>query len=282
MDDQSRFLNNFSFAGTTKESYAHVLKQLFSEIGDLERFTPDQFLVFINRPNWGNCYRWVAYNAVRQFVRWRYGENHPIMQVKIKRVDAGPQRVLTSKQVSRLIGAFDLSGPKGIRDLAMCALMLDSGLRISEICRLELRHVDLVDRNLSVIVKGGDWGEGVFSKDTANYIGKWLPVRDAWSAPGIKTLFVSVGGDTPGKQMTRGGLSHQISKWNNLAGVDRFSPHDLRRTFAVLSTRLGAPSRILQVAGRWKSLAMVERYTASITSADFEPYFPVSANNRRF
>ena len=279
MDDLSGFLNSFPFAETTKESYSHVLKQLAFEITNLENLTPDQFLNFLNHKTWGSCFRWVAYNAVRHYIRWLYGEGHPILQVRIKRIDAGPQRSLTADQVSRLLDGFDLKSPKGIRDLALCALMLDSGLRISEICRLELRLVDLANRKLSVIVKGGYWADGVFSHETSNYIRSWLPARAAIAKPGVKTLFVSIGGDTKGKPLTRGGSSHEIAKWNALAGVDRLSPHDLRRTFAVLSTRLGAPSRVLQVAGRWKSLAMVERYTSSITSDDFDPYFPVAANN---
>jgi integrase len=55
-----------------------------------------------------------------------------------------------------------------------------------------------------------------------------------------------------------------------------FSPHDLRRSFATLSSRLGAPSRIVQVAGRWSDLKMVEGYTQSLEASDFMPYDPVS------
>ncbi len=76
--------------------------------------------------------------------------------------------------------------------------------------------------------------------------------------------------------MTRDGLGCITSTWGDKAGIGMLSPHDLRRTFAVLATRMHAPARVLQVAGRWSNIQMVERYTNAITADDFEEYFPVA------
>jgi integrase len=76
--------------------------------------------------------------------------------------------------------------------------------------------------------------------------------------------------------LTTGGLRPVMRGWAKSAGIGRLSPHDLRRTFATVAIRLGAPSRIVQVAGRWSRLEMVERYTRTIEAADMDPWFPVN------
>jgi integrase len=178
---------------------------------------------------------------------------------------------LTGDQVGRLLASFDTSLVIGVRDLAICALMLDSGLRCSEVCRLQLRHLVVGELRLMVMVKGGRWADGVYSANTAQFLLDWLSVK-----PGnVETVFCSLGGLTPGASLSRSGLQLIVRRWGRRIGIS-LSPHDLRRTFAVLATRAGAPGRVLQVAGRWSSMAMVERYTRSITSQDFVGYFPVA------
>ena len=51
----------------------------------------------------------------------------------------------------------------------------------------------------------------------------------------------------------------------------------LRRTFATIAIKAGAPTRVVQAAGRWGDVSMVERYTADITADDFDRYSPVEA-----
>jgi integrase len=66
-----------------------------------------------------------------------------------------------------------------------------------------------------------------------------------------------------------------VRRWGEKLGF-RLSPHDLRRTFTTLSLKNGAPSRLVQVAGRWSSIEMVERYSQAITPGEYDDYFPTS------
>jgi len=58
------------------------------------------------------------------------------------------------------------------------------------------------------------------------------------------------------------------------AGIGKLSPHDFRRTFATLAIRAGAPTRLVQLAGGWKNLEMVERYSRALVVSDFQTYLP--------
>jgi integrase/recombinase XerD len=167
-----------------------------------------------------------------------------------------------------LLASFDRSTVKGCRDLALAAIFLDTGLRLAEVCHLRTADVDLSARTLQVVVKGGQWGVGVFSPQTAQYVSDWLAVRPA----GVETLFVST---RTGRALTREGLQTTVKRWGQVIGI-KLSPHDFRRTFATLSTIFGAPSRVIQAAGRWSSLEMVEHYTAGIQADEIRAYLPMS------
>ncbi len=277
MDDIEQFLGQKVYSEETRDRYRRAIRLLKDKLGDrLSQLDPCSFRAWLNSYGWGSSTQCVAYNAVRGYLRWRFGEAHPALVLRIKRAECGPQRTLKAGQVMQLLASFDTLSLKGIRDLALCTLMLDTGLRASEICRLELRYLDLEERYLTVIIKGGRWGEGVYSEDTARYLDDWLKIRAKVAMPETKNVFVSVGGNVPGRPLTRSGLGIIVRHWGLVAKIGALSPHDFRRTFATLSTRRGAPQRVLQVAGRWQNAQMVERYTRDIQASDFEPYFPVS------
>lgn len=268
------FLASFPFAETTKDSYGRVLDQLVEL--EIDTLSAAGLLAFISRPEWGSNQRYTALCACRKFLRYCFGPDHPALSARVKRGSARRQRVLTREMALELLASFDRAAPKGCRDLALAALALDTGLRCSELCRLALADVDLAARRLQVIVKGGQWGAAVFSAETAQYIGEWVE-RFRRPAAGVETLFVSLQhqAGTYGQALTREGLKVIVRNWGLSIGI-KLSPHDLRRSFATLSTIFGAPSRVVQLAGRWSQITMVELYTRDLAASEIEPYLPVS------
>jgi integrase/recombinase XerC len=180
---------------------------------------------------------------------------------------------MTFDQVILLLASFNPYTPIGARDLALAALAIDTGLRESELARVQLADVDLENRTLQVIVKGGQWGIAVYSAETALAVEKWLHFRQP--APGVQSVFVSLAPNKGrGAQLTRHGIKAIFKKWGASLGW-KLSPHDARRTFATVSTILGAPSRVVQKAGRWSDLTQVQRYTDSIEALAITPYLPI-------
>lgn len=78
-----------------------------------------------------------------------------------------------------------------------------------------------------------------------------------------------------GRGISPSGLRKLFTRLAKNAGLDALSPHDMRRTFATLALKTGAPTRIVQAAGRWKSIEMVERYSQAIKPHDMIPFSPV-------
>ncbi|HXF86126.1 MAG TPA: site-specific integrase, partial [Anaerolineales bacterium] len=105
---------------------------------------------------------------------------------------------------------------------------------------------------------------------TAAIIQNWLNFRKP--ADGVGNLFVSL---KTGKPLTGDGLNCFFKRLSKILGF-RISAHDLRSSFATLSTMYGAPTRTLQLAGRWKSEKMVEHYTGNLQISAVRPYLPLA------
>lgn len=272
-------------ASPTVENYMRYLRQLheFRPKDRAEEYTPRDLLEFIadmRARGLKPATICIAVSTLRQFFRFTVGDANPAAALRYPKVREEPQRTLTDDEAEQLLAVCDTSKAIGKRNLAMLSLMLDTGLRASEVCAVTLPNLNLEERSLTVQIKGGAVGLAVFSEYTRAALAEWLRVRNA--RRGVVTLFVSIhvgrGRQTeiPGKPLTRQGVRYVTRELCKLAGVEHASPHAMRRTFATLAIKSGAPSRVVQVAGRWADLRLVERYTKAIEAVDFEKYFPMN------
>jgi integrase/recombinase XerD len=226
--------------------------------------------------------RRLCQNAVRSYVRWACGGAHPILRVKARRPQYGPLRTLSAEEIHQLLAYLETEDPgepknaKRTRDWALISLLLDTGLRASECCRLQVQYVNLKERRLAVQIKGGEWGEGIFSVETRMRLRWWLAHRRRLAASGVMTLFVGVGGETRGQKMTPGGLRAVFRRLARDAGLQHFSPHSFRRSMATQMIAHGASTRMTALAGRWKSNQMIDVYTRALDLSTIDPFLPMS------
>lgn len=265
-----------AWANNTVDRYRRALLLFAEACPDPSALKAHDLRLWLDSHSWGSSARYIAYQAIKQFLRWQYGAHHPALTLKLKRQESAHGRVLDMSRAQALMAIHDTTTPKGWRDLAICSLMLDTGMRCSEICSLQLKRLDLPLCRLDVIVKGGAWSPRVFSDHTAGYLSAWLAHRPAVASPDCTAVFCSIGGNTPGKALTRNGMICIFRYWGKRVGF-HVSPHDLRRTMASLSLKAGAPDDLVMKAGGWHDPEVFRRYTIGVTQEDFRRWFPVAA-----
>jgi integrase len=265
------FLSSHPYAASTKRTYLDILTRFTAEVPNPAAITAAQLLAWIDKPTWGKSRQCLALACVQKFLKWNFGQAHPASLAKLKRIVGTPQRALDPDTALKLLASFDTYTAKGARDLAICSLALDTGLRCSELCRLQQAHTDTNKCVLQVIVKGGQWQAAVFSEETAAHIERWKLFRQDLKPQGF--LFVST--RIVGAGLTPEGLNQIMRQWGLAIGI-KLSPHDLRRSFAVLATVNGAPERVLMEGGRWSSSQMISRYTRTLKLEAMRQYLPMS------
>jgi integrase/recombinase XerD len=269
----------YELTDSTRYSYGYALKKfsdwMESSRMDVQDVNPQTVAEFLRSHGWANNTKRLFGNAIKSFMFWYRGQSSPLISLKLPRDNAAPGRYLEPAQADRLLSHFDTTTPRGWRDLAMVALMLESGLRESEVCRLDLKYLDVGKNRFYVLQKGQTWREGIFSEQTARFLDMWLTARQTIAVAGCTTVFVGIGGNTPGRKMTPGGLRKLFRRYGKAAGIGLLSPHDLRRSMATLLTENGAPTRTVQILGGWSDIRMVERYTRKLKPEDIERWSPV-------
>lgn len=271
--DVENFLASHPYAESTKESYRRVLAPIATR-SDLHTLDAANLIQLIDKPGWGNAQQNVALFCIQKFLRWKFGSSHPALSAKIKRIKSKPRRSLTEDKALQVLASFNPYKPAGARDLALIAFGLDTGFRRAELGTLQLADIDFNTNTATALCKGGQYSLAAFTRETAIIIQSWLQLRRP--ADSVGNLFVNI---FTGRALTGDGIACIFKRLSKVLGF-QISAHDLRSSFATLATIYGAPSRTVQVAGRWSSIEMVEHYTGHITLEAIKPYLPM-ANLKR-
>jgi site-specific recombinase XerD len=140
-------------------------------------------------------------------------------------------RELSGDEIKALfLDCADDPRPIGRRDAAILAIMYSCGLRREEVTKLDLADYD--DNNKKFVVHGKRSKErAVYLADGAvSALQDWLKVRG--NDPGPIFLEINRGSNlVPEKRLTTQAIYHLLKSRAKRAGVERFSPHDIRRTF---------------------------------------------------
>jgi len=262
------FLASHLYAESTKKKYRYLLPHLLA-VPNLEKLSAAEILLLINKPEWGNTQQAFTLYSYQKFLRWKFGYLHPALNAKFKRIKPKPRRSLKPDRALQLLASFDTYTPIGARDLALAAYGLDTGFRRAELCNSLLADIDFDSNTAIALCKGGQWGYAAFSPETAHLIQNWLQVRRP--ADGVNNLFVNI---RSGHALTGAGMGCIFKAWSKKLGF-QISAHDLRATFATLSTLYNAPSRTVQLAGRWSSIEMVEHYTGNLQLEAIRQHLPM-------
>jgi len=176
----------------------------------------------------------------------------PLTESEVKAFMAALNRSKIYKRdgqnVDHSLGSFE-------RNRAIALLMLDTGIRASELCDLKIEDVD--NRNNRIFVhQGKGMKERLlpFSPRTGQMIWRYLAARKDTQPQ--DPLFVS----KLNRSMTRTKLAEMFQGIGKRAGVANVHPHRFRHTFAIQYLRNGGNAFTLQMMLGHSSLQTVKIY----------------------
>jgi integrase/recombinase XerD len=179
--------------------------------------------------------------------------------------------VLTVAEVDALLASPDPSNLDGARDRAILQMIYASGLRVSEVCGLNLHDVD--DQIVRVRGKGGKERVVPVARSATSAIDYYL-THFRQHNDGQEALFTG----KRGKRIDRTAVWKQVKLYAKAAGITKeISPHTLRHSFATHLLENGADLRVIQEMLGHSNIATTDRYThisqRHLTDA-FEAFHP--------
>lgn len=179
-----------------------------------------------------------------------------IENIKIKGMKLG--NWLTKSQAEQMLNAPAENTAKGVRDRAILAIMLGAGLRREELVSLTVDHFQQREGRWVILDL-----KGKHNRTRTVPIAPWVKARvDRWiEKSGIVsgTLFLRIrkGGNIQDSGMTSQGVWDIVQEYSP---VENLAPHDLRRTFAKIADKNGAPLAQIQKSLGHESVQTTERY----------------------
>jgi site-specific recombinase XerD len=182
-------------------------------------------------------------------------EENPVRQVKAPIAEKKTIIPLSKVEVTALLESASQS-PYHYRDRAIIFLLLDTGIRATELCNLQLKDLNRVTGYIRVIGKGKKERLLPVSEETIKAIDEYLTVRE--SVTPSSPLFAL----KCGKPLERCKLRKILSELGDKCGVSHVFPHRFRHTFAIQFLRNGGNIYSLQKILGHSTLDMVKRYLA--------------------
>jgi integrase/recombinase XerD len=204
-------------------------------------------------------------SALKHFARYLVAEKRIATDfselLQAPKVRRALPETLSAEEVERLLDAPSRHSAQGLRDRALLELMYSSGLRITELCQLNLQDVDMEDG--FVRVTSGKRGKDRLvpvGKQALAALGTYLTVgRSQLVGPQTgSALFLS----KRGQAMSRKTVWYWIHEYARLANLGKpVKPHLLRHSFATHLLANGADLRAIQEMLGHADIATTEIYT---------------------
>ena len=202
--------------------------------------------------------------VLRAFAGWLaeagYVDAHPLGTFRPGRLPTREVEPIAADDQQRLLEACDPRSPLGLRDLAILSVLLDTGLRSSELCRLRVADLDLASGE--VRVRGGKGARDrtvALGQRARSMVDRYLQLARPWPDdpnPDADRVFLT----RQRRPLTRYTLGRVLKRLGVRADVANIHPHRFRHTFGVTYLRAGGDVLTLQRILGHTTLMMVNHY----------------------
>jgi site-specific recombinase XerD len=246
----SRWLEEQGRAATVDELNRAAIREWLAQLADVNEATTVK----------------TRYRGLFRFCGWLVDEDelteHPMKTISPPQPKAKPVPVLSDVELAALLKACTGKDFRDRRDEAMIRLLLDCGLRVSELCALTVDGVDLDQGMALVRGKGNKVRPVYFGARTTRAVDRYVRARSSQRWSHLDALMLTQRG-----AMSPDGARERIKLRGLQAGIDNLHPHRFRHTFAHDFLMNGGQERDLKRLAGWTSDVMLERYGASAADA---------------
>lgn len=205
--------------------------------------------------------------ALRTFykflVREGFMPKNPMAVVRNPKLEKKLPMVLDENEVTRLLESpeVDLSG---LRDRAILEVLYSTGMRVSEVVRLDVEKVDFIGGVCRVLGKGNKERLCPIGGRALKSIREYQQKCEAekLSKKGVRAVFLNHSPNQRGSRLTDRSIRRIVEKYiEKTCKRNNISPHTLRHSFATHLLNRGADLRAVQELLGHENLSTTQVYT---------------------
>lgn len=172
-------------------------------------------------------------------------------------------KVIKENEIMMLMNSCDKDTPLGLRNYCLLEVLYGSGLRVSELCALQIKDIDFSDLSILVHGKGSKDRIALMYEEMANDLRRYISTfrldllyrsKDEEN----RTVFLNKNGTS----LTPRGVRYILNELIRSCGeAFHISPHMLRHSFATALLNNGADLRSVQELLGHENLSTTQIYT---------------------
>ena len=202
--------------------------------------------------------RLAALRAMFKFLRQRgWVENDPSCGLRLPRANRQLPATLEAEALPQLLDQAS-DDPLEIRDLAMLELMYGCGMRLAEVCALNLSDIDLTNAEVRILGKGQKTRINPLGAASIHALRRWLNLRSNFALPGELAIFLSQQRKRISTRNVQARLD-RLARQNGLSG--KVHPHMLRHACASHFLQNSQDMRAVQELLGHENLSTTQIYT---------------------
>ena len=195
--------------------------------------------------------------ALRSFMRYLISRGFSTVNLELVSIPHGtarPLKFLDSQQIEALLRL-----PDNLRDKSIMELLLSTGLRVSDLVKLNKNDIDFANKEIVISANDGTTRAIFFSEATGYWLNKYLSERKDDEIALFKREAGKRGGSL---RLTVRSIQRIVEKYVKKAGLPiKATPHTLRHTFAVNLLCTGENLRKIQKLLGHKNISTTQIYT---------------------
>lgn len=261
------------YCSSTVRTYSYLVGQFLLEKGDVELDSIDPMDIaryHAHLKSRGYSDSTIAYNmiALRQFfkflfmrgiLKWDYS------LISVPKYISKNYKAVTAKEAGDMINQIKGNSFMELRDKAIIAMLFSSGVRVSELCDIELKDIDIEKGYSTIVSKKNRQIRMVFwDANTGAILKEYIDARTEHERGGH--LFVSLGRQNYGKKLTTRSVERIIVKYRK---TPQISPHSFRHGLGMRAVQSGIHPRYIQTILGHKNINSSQVYM-SVTDPDVQ------------
>jgi len=223
------------------------------------------FIRYLNDQNLSSSSINRSFSSIRSYHKFLSGEekisHNPIQLLEPPKQSKKLPKVLSVQEVNEIINSVNLDSSMGYRDMAILETLYSAGLRVSELCSLEMNNILFDSSMLRVLGKGNKERYVPLGSKAIKLIDdycKYVRSKLVDKKHSDGNVFLSKNG----KQLTRMTIFNIMKKWTQISGINKdISPHTFRHSFATHLLEGGADLRAVQEMLGHSDISTTQIYT---------------------
>lgn len=202
-------------------------------------------------------------SALRTFFKYlqeiKVVKTNKVIYINMPKFEKELPDVINRDELQKLRNVIDTSKILGLRDRLIIELLYSSGLRSVELINLSEYMVDIEEREIRVIGKGGKERFTFFSETAKKWLIKYIAEKQKQYKNYTPDAIIV---NSKGRKLTTRSLRRLISGHAKNAGIEKeITPHVFRHSFAVELLNKGVDMEYLQELLGHSSLSTTQMYT---------------------